>query len=497
MNKLFPFILLAVLFLSLRLTQITKLPIFADEAIYLRWASMIYHDPQQFLFLPLYDGKTPLFIWSLIPITQFFSSDPLWGGRVLVVFFGLLLGFVLTKITKQAGGSARSQVLTFLLYAILPFTFFFDRMSLIDVPLTLMLALSYLSGMKWVTSHTWKNALLTGFFWGLAVLTKTSALYALPIFLWIGLRGVRNSKTTPVRSIIQFGSGGALGLGMLLLLRYSPLFPFLFNRSSDFAYGIEEIFRLPFSILAANLPRVFEWLWHYLTPAFWITSFLSLAYGLIKRKATFLPIELMAMGILFVAPFIFTGKLLTSRYFLPSVIWFIPSFGLLIDYWLKKKPLMGSLVLASVAAWSFSFILPLYTDLGRTRLTTSDKGQYLAEWSAGFGIPEIRDIFRDTVNGGETLFVATEGYFGTLPDGLFVYFSETPELASMEIVGVGQPLLSTPSILFEKSGAYDAVFLVANQNRINYDYSADLELVQSFEKPENGSPLLLLRLRNR
>ena len=50
-------------YLSTHLYGLTRLPIFADEAIYIRWSQLIIDDWQQYLFFSLNDGKTPLLIW--------------------------------------------------------------------------------------------------------------------------------------------------------------------------------------------------------------------------------------------------------------------------------------------------------------------------------------------------------------------------------------------------------------------------------------------------
>lgn len=494
-NKLI-IIILFLIYVITRLINLTLLPVFADEAIYIRWATMIFRDPQQYLFLPLFDGKTPLFIWTLIPIVRTFTQNPLWGGRLLVVVFGLMTAWVLTRIVRNLHGSFRAEIMTFLLYTILPLTFFFDRMSLIDVPLTFFLSLTFLFGLKWNGSGTWKHALLTGCFWGLAFLTKSSALYVLPILIILGIyKSVSNHHKHMWYFLLQFAASGAVGLLFVVCLKISPLFPFLFNRSSDFAFSISEIITNPVMIISENVSRVTPWVWWYLSPVLWIMTGISLLFFVWKRILPRAVLGLFLCGFLFIAPFIVSGKLLTSRYFLPSVIWFIPAFGLLLDYWYTKSRVVGIVVSTALLVYGAWFIVPLYTNLNATQLLADDKQQYLSEWSAGFGIPEIRQFIIDQVESGKTVLIGTEGYFGTLPDGLYIYFSETNWLSQIMIIGVGQPLINTPKELIEKSPLYDETYLVVNQNRITYDYSDTFEVVNSYAKPYNGSPLLLLRLK--
>ncbi|KKU74843.1 MAG: hypothetical protein UX99_C0005G0003 [Candidatus Amesbacteria bacterium GW2011_GWB1_47_26] len=51
---------------TLRFWNLNSLPIFADEAIYVRW-SQVMRAESSLRFLPLSDGKQPLFMWLTIP----------------------------------------------------------------------------------------------------------------------------------------------------------------------------------------------------------------------------------------------------------------------------------------------------------------------------------------------------------------------------------------------------------------------------------------------
>ena len=66
-----------------RLYHLTILPVFADEAIYVRWAQVMRAE-ETLRFLPLSDGKQPLFMWLIIPFFKMFS-EPLFAGRFVSV----------------------------------------------------------------------------------------------------------------------------------------------------------------------------------------------------------------------------------------------------------------------------------------------------------------------------------------------------------------------------------------------------------------------------
>ena len=87
-----------LLALFLRTYNIFSIPIFADEAIYIRWAQVM-RAVASLRFLPLSDGKQPLFMWMMIPLLKV-VTDPLVAGRILSVLSGLgaLVGVFLLTI---------------------------------------------------------------------------------------------------------------------------------------------------------------------------------------------------------------------------------------------------------------------------------------------------------------------------------------------------------------------------------------------------------------
>ena len=82
-NYLYLGIILVFYFIS-RLVNLNSLPVFGDEAIYVRWAQII-KSVDTLRFIPLTDGKQPLFMW-LNAATLKFIVDPLIAGRIISVF---------------------------------------------------------------------------------------------------------------------------------------------------------------------------------------------------------------------------------------------------------------------------------------------------------------------------------------------------------------------------------------------------------------------------
>ena len=94
---------------ALRIINLTTLPVFGDEAIYIRWSQIMGAEPG-LRFVPLSDGKQPLFMWVLMFLVRRFS-DPLLISRTTSVLYGLttLLGvFVISVLLFKSKKTGRS-----------------------------------------------------------------------------------------------------------------------------------------------------------------------------------------------------------------------------------------------------------------------------------------------------------------------------------------------------------------------------------------------------
>ena len=167
-------LLLAIL---LRTYNIFSIPIFADEAIYIRWAQVM-RAVSSLRFLPLDDGKQPLFMWLMIPFLKVIG-DPLLAGRTLSMLAGLgtLTGIFL--VTLRLFKNKKTAILAALIYAVSPFTVFFDRMALVDSLLMCFGVWSLYFGILTAQELRLDWAMLAGFALGFAYLTKSPGVFFL------------------------------------------------------------------------------------------------------------------------------------------------------------------------------------------------------------------------------------------------------------------------------------------------------------------------------
>src|SRR5688572_8408086 len=107
-----------LLALGLRIYNLTILPVFADEAIYIRWSQIMSSEPT-LRFLPLSDGKQPFFMWILMFFVKRLD-DPLFAGRMISAVSGMGSMVGLFFLTYYLFKSKLSALLAVFLWALSP-----------------------------------------------------------------------------------------------------------------------------------------------------------------------------------------------------------------------------------------------------------------------------------------------------------------------------------------------------------------------------------------
>lgn len=490
---------LIVFYFLITALHLLALPVFADEAIYIRWAQLIIDDPKRYLFFPMNDGKTPLQMWLMVPL-QFVFNNQLLAGRVLSVIVGLGNVLVVGQIAKTLALKIKlpkvklAQYLAILLATILPFTFFHHRVALTDALLFFNLSLSYLFALKYVFSKKkfWLLAIATAVFFGL--ISKLSALLFLPSLMTLIVAETDSIAKLNLKKLGQnvffLSMALTLGLAGFYLLRFIPSFPQLFSRGGDFLHPFASLLTMEmWTTLLKNLDFFAQQFLAYLGIPL---LFLALPIFLIDSKRTCrYKVILMLSFLAFVLPLAMLGKILYPRYLLPSTIFLIVAASLTLSEYLSSNlslKLLAISLIFGIVLQSFSFIWPSYFDIDRIPFSRQDREQYLEEWSSGQGIWEVSQLLLEKSE-HRRIALATEGFFGTLPDGVVLYLHRQ-KINNLFVDGIGQPVNSIPQNFIDKTLAFDEVWLVANSHRLNIDLS-QARLISEYCRP-NSAPCLQL-----
>lgn len=457
-------IIIAAYFI-LRLPNLTLQPIFADEAIYIRWAQVMRSEPT-LRFLPLSDGKTPLFMWSIIPLFKIFE-DPLFAGRFLSTvsgFFTLLGVFAIGwKVFNLRVGFWAA-----FLYAIVPYTVFFDRMALVDSMLSAFTVWALFFAILLAQKVRLDLAMILGFILGGAWITKTSAvvnLLILPASI-LAFKKVKGDKYPLLKLFIFWLVAIFIALAMYNALRLGPNFHLLSLRNADYVFSPLELVDRPldpfiphFRDIADWFPKLFTW------PVliFGMVGVISLIreknkLGLVVLLWALVPL-LLNMAFL---------RTFTARYLLPS----IPLFLVLAGYGMEKvsqvveipripQGLKLVILVILLILLPLKFNYQLLTNPPPKSLPEAERKGYFEMWTAGYGLKEIAQYLVDQKKVDQKknhVVVGTEGFFGTLPDGLYIYLDKS----GISVVGS----TATISAQIRNAASDHLTFFVGNKNNL-------------------------------
>lgn len=461
----------------IRIYHLTTIPVFADEAIYIRWSQVMGAEPT-LRFLPLSDGKQPLYMWILMFIVRHFS-DPLLIGRLESVFTGLGTMLGIFAVSYLLFKNKVLALLASFLWAVNPIAFFFDRMALVDSMLTMFGIWTFFFAILTAKLKRLDTAMLAGFMLGFALLTKSPALFFTLLIptTWLYAKNIKDLPKLIALTLITY----LIGYGMYNILRLGPNFNLIASRNDDYVFPISHLWTNPKDPFVFHIAEIFTDWFVKMGPA------LGLALGVvgivIGSKKYFKETSILFAW--FFIPLMVQSeyaKVFTLRYVLMTIPFFLilVSLNVLIQKEMAKKAF--AFVIAFFVAQALIFDKTLSVNPWQANLPSSERSGYLEEWTAGYGIKDVADYIK-ALPAGKQIVVGTEGYFGTLPDGLQMYVDNYRQIT---VIGTGLNFSDVPQPLKDAFKNGDRTFFVVNTSRIKIkeeDYAKlGLKLIASYPK---------------
>ncbi|MDP3733064.1 MAG: glycosyltransferase family 39 protein [Candidatus Daviesbacteria bacterium] len=473
---------ITALFFLLRLPNLTLQPIFADEAIYIRWAQVMRAEPT-LRFLPLSDGKTPLFMWAMMPFLKIFE-DPLFAGRFLSVVSGFVTLLGVFMLARRVF-NLRAAFWASLLYAVVPYTVFFDRMALVDSMLSAFTVWALYFALWLARSQRLDISMILGFIFGGAWLTKTPAvlnLLLLPATI-LAFKKVKGEKHAFLKLFLFWALAIFIALAMYNLLRLGPNFHLLSSRNADYVFSPLELIGRPLDPFIPHFKDISDWFPKLLT---WpVIGFM--VYGLwvsvkTKNKLGWVILLWALMPLLLNMAFLRT---FTARYLLSSIPLFLIFAGYGIEkisnfkFQISNRIIRLALVIL-VVILPLKFDYELLTNPPPGSLPQEERLGYFEQWTAGYGFKDIaRFLIEQKVKG--LVVVGTEGFFGTLPDGLYIYLDKS----NISVVGSH----ATISAQVRNAAKDHLTFFVGNKSNLKGSVSG-VELIKEFPKVGSDATVL-------
>ena len=500
--RFFVVLLVVALYFFSRLQNLTSIPVFGDEAIYIRWAQIIKSE-ETLRFIPQTDGKQPLFMW-LNAVSLKFISDPLGSGRLISVFAGfgiILILFFITPIILNFSSSEKNifkfisksistyfypAILTSFIYCLLPFTFFFDRMALADTLLSFFGLTSFLFSLLLSKYPRLDLSLILGVILGLAWLTKSPAIYFIALsigtFVFLNLNKLSSIFLPIISSLISFV--------IYNILRLGPQFQMITLRNRDYIWSLSEVIKHPLDPLKPHLSDTLTLYQHYISwPVLILTIIGVIFYFISKNKFQKIFLVIISWWILPLLASAVFAKVFTARYILFTLPALIIIISLSISFLISKlkSSLFKLVLLILICILNINFIIKLSIDPFHQKLPSTETG-YLTDWTSGWGISQAAEYLK-VRSQKANIIVGTEGNFGTLPDGLQIYTNKVPQLT---VIGLGLGFTDTPSNLINAKEYGDEVYILINKSRLKINSSEvnQMTLISSFDKPQDDELLL-------
>jgi 4-amino-4-deoxy-L-arabinose transferase-like glycosyltransferase len=490
------FILIIAYFFT-RIQNLDAIPVFGDEAIYVRWSQIIKNE-ETLRFIPQTDGKQPFFMW-LTAVSLRFYTDPLISGRLVSVFSGfltLIAIFLISCILIDFTIPFRNPIefikesirdnfsygfIAALIYIFLPFSFFFDRLALADVTLSMFGVWSLFFSLLLAKFRRLDLSLILGIVLGLSWLTKSPAVYFIVLsFLTYLIFNYRHLKTI----FLPFFSA-LFSFLIYNILRLGPQFNMIALRNRDYIWSLSEIIKHPLDPLKPHLSDTLTILGQYVSWPLLIFSVVGLFLFLFYQKNR----QVLTVFLWFILPLIANcamTKVFTARYILftlpPLII--LLSVGLSVFFKTNFGRLLFVLILLIP---NMFWIKQISLNPFNVSLSSTETG-YLSGWTSGWGIKQSAQYFKNR-SLKANIIVGTEGSFGTLPDGLQIYTDHIPQLT---IIGLGLGFTNIPDNLVNARNSGDEVYLLINQSRLSLSSKSldKLTLINKYSKPERDNLLL-------
>ncbi len=415
------------LYLASRLSTLLALPIFNDEAYYLRMAQLVRQGDWLVTFE--WENLKALYVW-LLALAWPLTADPLVAGRLLSIVFGLVTLVAFYQMAYHQGGW-RPAALFAVLYLISPFMLLHERMALYD-PLTMALA----TGAFWFAPHVVRNdgyraAVFFGVFGGLGLLNKEIAYLTLAFPLAFLAADWWHGEAIAWSKVVRRLAYGWLVAGLILFL--GAAFPLtrlgvgLFHNVHHLAAaeGITAQW-------AINVQRLSGVYWTYLGPGLILLATVQLGRGLARKSVWALATTLCWLGPSLV--FLLLAHRFFARYLLFLFpILFLSVVDLLGSIASPDKPsakrwrgLVTAIILLA-ALWPARLATQILVDPAQARLWPPDREQYVTDWPAGYGAREMLARLKLEAQQGP-LTVFTGPIDGFPKDFLNVYAAGLPNI---------------------------------------------------------------------
>lgn len=412
LKRLFPTVSIVVIYLTVTLPFLFRIPLFEDETFHTQW-SLSSKPIVEKLAGPLKVGIAPLFSW-LATVLSFITPNQIFAGKLVSVFFGLFTAILLHHIL-HLHLKVKFSLWMVIVYMLLPIVIVYSTLAMLDTLMVFFALFSVYSLSLFLQGetpnfHTGSQAgvlncgriihhfqIVKNFYlktknisylllffvaFTLALLTKQITALLAPALLIAALFNEKGINKKLVQILC------ALTVSFLVfLLIFLPFKESSISFLADYAF-ITKDYHLLFINFKKNLWLTFHWMRAYYPDFLLVTALFGLFISfLFPKKGN----NLRVFGIIFVVVG-FSSLAFSKIYFPRYTLIFSPLLIIFVSHSLhftfQKNKLAGYCVLAVVFLTTLSSTMSFFKN-PKNIMAKEDVFQFYEDWTSGNKLEEI------------------------------------------------------------------------------------------------------------
>lgn len=470
-------LLLLILYFIIHFSNLTLLPAYNDESIYLDWGWTETHMPGH-LYDSLMDSKQPLMMWLFGFVANFFA-DPLFAGRLVSVIFGSVTLLGIFKIAKRLYGN-NTAIIAGLLYCMIPLFVFYNRQALMESAIACIGIWSFSVLLDLLEKPGINNALKLGILAGTGFFIKTSSLVFLMAAMTIILWQIVSKKNIELIKPLFISLATFFCIDILLFI--NPVFWQTFPSNSRYTLTLPEYFSLPLITWVDHVLSSLDIAFFFLTPLillFGIAGIVLMIKHKIKQRYVFCAYFLLTLLIE-----IITVRSQNQRYMAPFLPFLVITAGYVFSKLWQGDIFKKSIVIASFALPLFSTLFLISNPDGYimqlSQLSRYSNKDYVRGQMSGYGIPQVMRYIQDHAQPNQPAMVFIALNAGNPENAVDVYAQKDPRLYVLHIDRRFFPDIGQYQCV---SSDYPVFFVTRYDQLVGMDQYFTLE--KSFLNPDN------------